>query len=982
MSGAAGGSRIKKEDLKATIRDYRDNILKPLGLDKSYSITGVRSRPEKDIFGDIDIVVSFSGGEKKELKQDLAKFLSQVDKIPTIPHKKNNKYFIHGNIVSTLYPIFGKEDEYVQIDNIVTTSQEEGNFTFNMLDLPAQEQTLAIGLAKTIFTELDEKQIENLFKELNIPTNERPGEGEEYDFNLNPSELTLRIVPIGGNDGRIIWKSSKFEDVKKLTATLGINIETDKFDSIVSKIKNFKNRRSIDRLKGMFAKNIRVGPAEKELEKGIKKQQAIDTVAALEEKYSPLVMSLIKPFIEGETMILEDETQPKKITAVFPGKFKPPHKDHIARVRAAANDADEVIVLISPKTEPGGNPKSKKDKETLAARLEGEMPITSDQSLAIFKAAKLPSNVKVMKSDDPSLPVPSPSPVAAAHEIFRKNPEQQYIGVFGKEEDFERFGGVPQNVTIKNYDEAAGNLSATDLRKALKNNGDITSFLPDGISPEKYKQILGLDQIQELFEPSSNIYDYNQNGLDYYFTTQDGDNYVVGITPASDTRIAIDFGISDEEGDIGFQETNKGEVYKIIATVVDIVKNYLNQHPEIEVISWSSIAKTGEKKIGDTQRDKLYKLVVKRQGNLKDEDIVRKDSEYWAYLKGYNPMFEDISNSELFDIEDYADEKLDPIDIKIPGHFVDRVNDKRNKPSIKPEELYNFFDKLAGDKEDLIKLLNRGEEVVATDSQSKINIPLTKDRYSQLKSKVKTVAKTIMRKDNFLTTSPQLVFEKTVGDSIVCDGCGWSWKIKDGGNDLYNCHKCGHDNTPKETNNFFEPIQDKQIDLNVSSEPSRVDYYKDHIQNVVPSDFKVEKNKDKIVVSNIKPKTGLENNLEFKELLVSLTMYMMDHIDIDPLPDLIFIEDDTQNAKDLLGKTAYYNPENKSITLYTYGRHPKDILRSYAHEMIHHKQNLEGRLTNINTQNINEDEYLKELEAEAYTYGNGLLFRGWENSIK
>jgi len=65
MSGAAGGSRISKENLKATIRDYRENVLKPLDLDKSYSITGVRSRPEKDIYGDIDIVVSFPGGDKK-----------------------------------------------------------------------------------------------------------------------------------------------------------------------------------------------------------------------------------------------------------------------------------------------------------------------------------------------------------------------------------------------------------------------------------------------------------------------------------------------------------------------------------------------------------------------------------------------------------------------------------------------------------------------------------------------------------------------------------------------------------------------------------------------------------------------------------------------------------------------------------------------------------------------------------------------------
>ena len=40
--------------------------------------------------------------------------------------------------------------------------------------------------------------------------------------------------------------------------------------------------------------------------------------------------------------------------------------------------------------------------------------------------------------------------------------------------------------------------------------------------------------------------------------------------------------------------------------------------------------------------------------------------------------------------------------------------------------------------------------------------------------------------------------------------------------------------------NFFESIQDKPLDLDTSSESTRVDYYKDHIKNIVPSDFKVE----------------------------------------------------------------------------------------------------------------------------------------------
>jgi hypothetical protein len=62
-------------------------------------------------------------------------------------------------------------------------------------------------------------------------------------------------------------------------------------------------------------------------------------------------------------------------------------------------------------------------------------------------------------------------------------------------------------------------------------------------------------------------------------------------------------------------------------------------------------------------------------------------------------------------------------------------------------------------------------------------------------------------------------------------------------------------------------------------------------------------------------------------------------------------------------------------------RHPKDVLRSFAHEMVHHEQNLEGRLNNINTTNTNEDGDLPEIEKEAYEKGN-MMLRNWEDSIK
>jgi hypothetical protein len=61
-------------------------------------------------------------------------------------------------------------------------------------------------------------------------------------------------------------------------------------------------------------------------------------------------------------------------------------------------------------------------------------------------------------------------------------------------------------------------------------------------------------------------------------------------------------------------------------------------------------------------------------------------------------------------------------------------------------------------------------------------------------------------------------------------------------------------------------------------------------------------------------------------------------------------------------------------------RHPKDVMRSFAHEMIHHIQNCEGRLNNIQTQDTNEDGDLPEIEREAYEKGN-MTFRNWTDTL-
>jgi hypothetical protein len=121
--------------------------------------------------------------------------------------------------------------------------------------------------------------------------------------------------------------------------------------------------------------------------------------------------------------------------------------------------------------------------------------------------------------------------------------------------------------------------------------------------------------------------------------------------------------------------------------------------------------------------------------------------------------------------------------------------------------------------------------------------------------------------------------------------------------------------------------------------------------------------------------------IDVKEKIAALTDHMIEKgYNIEPLPTVEFIDGDSENASNFLGKTAYYDPDSKTIALYTEGRHPKDITRSYAHELIHHIQNLEGRLGDIKTTNTLEDDNLDKLEQEANLKGT-MTFRNWTDSI-
>ena len=97
-----------------------------------------------------------------------------------------------------------------------------------------------------------------------------------------------------------------------------------------------------------------------------------------------------------------------------------------------------------------------------------------------------------------------------------------------------------------------------------------------------------------------------------------------------------------------------------------------------------------------------------------------------------------------------------------------------------------------------------------------------------------------------------------------------------------------------------------------------------------------------------------------KPLILKLSSFAQKRMGFEHPPRL-FLKNDKENSSNIFGRTAHYDPEDKSITLFMTGRHPKDILRSFAHELVHHTQNLRGDLSPEKCGKMTTNPYLDAL---------------------
>lgn len=134
-------------------------------------------------------------------------------------------------------------------------------------------------------------------------------------------------------------------------------------------------------------------------------------------------------------------------------------------------------------------------------------------------------------------------------------------------------------------------------------------------------------------------------------------------------------------------------------------------------------------------------------------------------------------------------------------------------------------------------------------------------------------------------------------------------------------------------------------------------------------------------------KINNHTNLDLTELEQQVDRfypYSKQQLGFEQDPQSINFVSDPENATNMLGKTAFYDPESFSITIYADNRHPKDMMRSLSHELVHHAQNCRGEFDNemdLGEGYAQEDEHMRNMEKEAYSLGN-IVFRDWEDGMK
>jgi len=83
---------------------------------------------------------------------------------------------------------------------------------------------------------------------------------------------------------------------------------------------------------------------------------------------------------------------------------------------------------------------------------------------------------------------------------------------------------------------------------------------------------------------------------------------------------------------------------------------------------------------------------------------------------------------------------------------------------------------------------------------------------------------------------------------------------------------------------------------------------------------------------------------DFGPMMDTFVSFASDKLGIKSIPKVNYKNNDDQDAQPSFGG---YNPSSQEIIVCTKNRHPMDVFRTIAHELVHHKQNEDGKIKDV-----------------------------------
>lgn len=452
--------------------------------------------------------------------------------------------------------------------------------------------------------------------------------------------------------------------------------------------------------------------------------------------------------------LLEGSTQ---VVALYPGKFKPPHAGHFDVVKQASKIADKVIIIMSQGSKDEFNPK---------------------KSIEVWNLYKdlLPSNVEVIVSKNTS-------PVKDVFDII-KDKTSDFIVLYGKDEksrynSIERDREKYSNIQIIDAGTFEG-LHATDLRKAIDNKDleKIQKHLPKGIDA---KQVLAIYS-KDKFKPGPLVHE----GIT--MNTKAPNNIPGGLAVnATVEELAKMHGMSLQHI---IRQLIKGvKVEMEHTTSSDIAFEISFDHVYENPNYYDDLAKMEKGEINESIEDRnplIQKLVTFACEQLQieapiielieDPSYTQENTSFGGYIPSEQKIICVIHNRNLADI-------LRTLSHELVHHMQNGKGELDNESGEDGSPIENEANATAGI---IMRKFGRENPQIF---EGKINEQDCWDGYKKGNPKTKISDKTGERVNNCIPVNEE------ADQVITCENCGWEWKLSDGGNDPYICHKCGYDNT-------------------------------------------------------------------------------------------------------------------------------------------------------------------------------------------